>query len=312
VSGDGIPLVRVATLFTHLEYDEKTPVMREVHSGLLRFCRVLRYDMRGTGMSDRNVTDFSLDSLVSDLAAVIEASGFERFALFGQLMGGAESIVYAIRNPRRVSHVIAYNSYARGLALRFKEGPALASGLLVHIRRGWGSNDPAHAQLVRRRYFPDASTEQMRAIMETERVCATPEAAEEIYRTVTTVNIPDLLPKVTTPTLIIQSRHAAAPGLEIGKELAAAIPRSRFVILDNSSQLLLGGDPAVDTFLGEIARFLGRSPRATWKARLQGAGHSIVAYGHNVATSPGYRTTYAIFALMAAIATVVYYILALL
>ena len=76
--------------------------------------RYIRYDQRGCGLSDRDVTDLSLDAWVGDLEAVVDALGLKRFPLFGMSQGGAVAIAYAARHPERVSHLVFAGAYARG------------------------------------------------------------------------------------------------------------------------------------------------------------------------------------------------------
>jgi pimeloyl-ACP methyl ester carboxylesterase len=83
---------------THLEFDFETPIWRHLYRELSRDHQLIRYDTRGNGLSDREVELVSLEAYVSDLEAVVEAAGLERFALFGISQGCAMSIVYAVRH----------------------------------------------------------------------------------------------------------------------------------------------------------------------------------------------------------------------
>src|SRR5437764_14427950 len=92
VHGDGIPIVQAAHWLTHIGEDWKTPVWRPWYDALGARYRLYRYDARGCGLSDRESTDSSLDVLVTDLEAIVEAAKLDRFALFGTSQGGALSI----------------------------------------------------------------------------------------------------------------------------------------------------------------------------------------------------------------------------
>ena len=93
ISGEGPPLVRAPHWFTHLEYDWTNPAMRPWVEDLSKRYTVLRFDQRGTGLSDREVPEISLEAQARDLEAVIEAAGWERFALLGLSQGAAAAIV---------------------------------------------------------------------------------------------------------------------------------------------------------------------------------------------------------------------------
>ena len=101
---------------THLEFDFESPIWRHLYRELSRDHQLIRYDARGNGLSDREVEDVSLETFVSDLEAVVEAAGIERFALFGISQGCAISIAYAVRHPERVTRLVLYGGFALGWA----------------------------------------------------------------------------------------------------------------------------------------------------------------------------------------------------
>ncbi len=113
-SGAGPPLVRVANWFTHLDLDRQSAVWRHWFEFLSDGRTLIRYDPRGSGLSDRNVDDFSLDRWIDDLDAVVERAGLTRFALIGLCQGGAVAAAYAARYPDRVSRLVLYDSYPFG------------------------------------------------------------------------------------------------------------------------------------------------------------------------------------------------------
>ena len=112
--GDGPPLVRINNWFTHHEIDWESPIWRHWLEAFTRRRMLVRYDPRGSGLSDRDVTDFSLDAWVSDLEAVVDAAGLHRFPLVGLCQGGVVAIAYAARHPDRVSRLILYSAYPHG------------------------------------------------------------------------------------------------------------------------------------------------------------------------------------------------------
>ena len=122
ISGNGPPLVKTGNWLNHLEYDWDSPIWRHFFLGLSRDHRLIRYDPRGTGLSDWDVADISLDAWVNDLATVVDAAGLERFPLFGLSQGCAVSIAYAVRNPDRVSHLILCGGFALGAGKRWPGG----------------------------------------------------------------------------------------------------------------------------------------------------------------------------------------------
>jgi pimeloyl-ACP methyl ester carboxylesterase len=103
------------------------PIWRPLVERLARHRRLVRYE-RGCGLSDWEVDEFSVDALVRDLEAVVDAAGLERFPLLGLSQGGPIVVAYAARHPERVSRLILYGTYSCGY---FKRGPTPAQ----HVRR---------------------------------------------------------------------------------------------------------------------------------------------------------------------------------
>ena len=106
--GQGPPLVRALGWLTHLEHEWENPLWRFFIDAMSRRYLLVRFDGRGMGLSDRRVSDYSLEAQVRDLEAVVDALGLERFALYGISQGGPTAITYAVRHPKRVSHLILY------------------------------------------------------------------------------------------------------------------------------------------------------------------------------------------------------------
>jgi class 3 adenylate cyclase/pimeloyl-ACP methyl ester carboxylesterase len=99
--GDGMPLLKSAHYLSHLEYDWELPIHREFLLALAKDYSLTRYDARGNGLSDWDVGEISLDAWVSDMEAVVDAAGLEKFVLLGLSQGVAVSIAYAVKHPER-------------------------------------------------------------------------------------------------------------------------------------------------------------------------------------------------------------------
>ena len=114
VTGTGPPLVKVANWLSHLEFDTDSPVWRHWLAALSERHTLVRYDERGSGLSDWDAADISFEAWVRDLETVVDAAGLERFPLLGIAKGGAIAIAYAARHPERISHLVLYGTSARG------------------------------------------------------------------------------------------------------------------------------------------------------------------------------------------------------
>lgn len=262
--GQGPPLVKAANWLNHLEFDLKSPVWRHWLAGLSATHRLVRYDERGCGLSDWDVPEFSLEHWVQDLEAVVEASGVHRFPLLGISQGGPVAITYATRHPERVSHLILYGIYARGWARRGLSPEALAreEALITLTLRGWGQDTAAYRQLFTGLFVPDANEEQLRWFNELQRISTSPENAVRFQRTFGDLDVSDLLPGLTVPTLVLHAREDAKIPFEEGRWIAGQIPDCRFVALDSRNHVLLAHEPAWVVFLEEMRRFLGVEPSA--------------------------------------------------
>jgi pimeloyl-ACP methyl ester carboxylesterase/DNA-binding winged helix-turn-helix (wHTH) protein len=253
VAGQGPPLVKAANWLNHLEYDWQSPLWSELLHELAASHWLVRYDERGNGLSDWDVDDISFEAFVRDLESVVDAAGLDRFALLGMSQGCAVSIVYAIRHPERISHLVLYGGFARGRARR---DPEHARTLLSLVKQGWGQENPAFRQFFTSLFFPEGTPEQMQWFNDLQRITTSPENAVRIMQATGELDISDLLPQVRVPTLVLHCRNDAAVVLDEGRRLAAGIPGAKFVALENRNHLVLESEPAWEKFIGEIKTFL--------------------------------------------------------
>ena len=263
IEGDGPPLVKAGNWLTHLEYDRQSPVWRHWVRELSRTHTLIRYDERGCGLSDRELTATpTLDTYVDDLAAVVDAAGLERFALLGLSGGGPTAIEYAARNPERVSHLVLYGSYVRG---RYRRGPdeAERSRLLIELMRvGWGGSVPAFRQVFSSIYIPSAGEEQKRWYDDMQQASSTGEVAALLWRSRTQTDITETARRIGQPALVLHARGDRAVPYDEGRRLASLIPKARFVTLESDNHILQDGEPAWERFVAEVRAFLGDGQRA--------------------------------------------------
>lgn len=260
--GSGPPLVRVATWLTHLQYDWDSPLWRHWLDGLAQGRTLLRYDERGSGLSDRDVERFSIDAWVEDLEAVVDAAGLERFSLLGLSNGGPVAIAYAVRHPERVSRLVLCGAFSQGRLRRDPSSKARseAEALLSMIRAGWGRANPAFRRAFTALFVPDATHEQMEWFDELQRISTSAETAALMRLAREEVDVTDLAGRVVTPTLVMHAQEDAAVPFEQGRRLASAIPDARFVPLEGNNHILLEDEPAWGAFLRELDVFVPGLP----------------------------------------------------
>lgn len=264
--GPARPLVRVATWLTHLEHDAQ--VYAHWLTDLARGRTYLRYDLRGTGLSDRDVTDLSLEAKLADLEAVIDAAGVDQVDLLGLSGGGPVAIAYAHRHPHRVAHLVLYGSYARGRAKRGasplqREEEAL---LLSLTRAGWGGGNRAFRRVFTNLFMPDATAAEVDAYEAMQQVSTSAETAVGIRVASYQTDVSAIAAQLAVPTLVLHARNDAVAPFEEGRRLAATIPGAQLVPIEGRNHILGPDDPAWPVFVGEVGRFLDTPATARERA----------------------------------------------
>jgi pimeloyl-ACP methyl ester carboxylesterase len=179
-------------------------------------------------------------------------------SLLGISQGCAVSIAYAARHPERVSHLVLYGGYAQGWAKRARTEAEKqqAAAMLTLMRLGWGQENPAFRQLFTSQFIPEGTKEQADWFNELQRISTSPENAARNLEANGDVDVTQLLPKITVPTLVMHARDEARVPFDAGRRMAAAIPGARFVPLQSRNHLILEDEPAFARFIEEITLFL--------------------------------------------------------
>lgn len=258
VHGQGFPLVRAAHWLTNIEQDWRTPVWRPWFDALGDRYRFHRYDSRGCGLSDRKATGATLDVLVADLEAVVDAAKLDRFALLGISQGGAVSMAYAVRHPERVSHLVLLGAFARG-PLRRNPTPEAQEGLRAELKLievGWGQDNPAYRQFFTNLIFPNATAEQVQSFNDLQRMSCEPQQAARLVSTFSDIDASPYLARVTCPTLVLHTRGDVCAPFDEGLFMASSIPGARLVPLETRSHVPTPGEPSFDRVVEEIEAFV--------------------------------------------------------
>jgi pimeloyl-ACP methyl ester carboxylesterase/DNA-binding winged helix-turn-helix (wHTH) protein len=258
-TGNGPAIVKAANWMSHLEYDLESPIWRHWITELSRDHRLVRYDERGNGLSDRAVSDLSFEAMVADLESVVDTLDVERFVLFGVSQGCAVSVEYAVRHPERVSHLILYGGFVKGWRSAgdpVEIGQRIAMSSL--IRTGWGQDNPAFRQLFTSRFMPGASAEQMAWFNDLQRQSVAPDVAGDLHDMFGTIDVTDRLSAVRAPTLVLHARSDGVIPLESGRAFATGIPGAQLVTLESANHIMLADEPAFARFVDEVRRFIGK------------------------------------------------------
>lgn len=255
--GKGVPIIKAANWLSHLEYDWDAPIWSPLFRQLATDHQVVRYDERGNGLSDWDVDEISFDSFVTDLETVVGASGLDRFALLGISQGAAVSIAYAVRYPERVSHLILFGGYAAGWRIGAQEALMREREAVITLTEsGWGQDNPAYRQIFSSTFMPDATASELTWFNEFQRLTTSPANAAHFLSVFGDIDVRDLLARVTVPTLVIHSLGDQRIPVQVGRDIAAAIPNAEFVGLESNGHLLLGREPASQVFVDRVRAFI--------------------------------------------------------
>jgi pimeloyl-ACP methyl ester carboxylesterase/DNA-binding CsgD family transcriptional regulator len=256
IDGSGPPLVRTAFYLSHLELDWQCPPWKRYLEEYTRHHTLVRHDLRGFGLSEREVAEHSVEVWVRDLEAVVDAAGLERFAMIGMCHGGAMAIEYAARHPERVSRLVLYGAYARGRAKRGPMDVEMSEMGLRMVALGWGSYNNAFRQVWATMFQPTSTPESQRALAELQYQSSAGANAVQLLRAAAQLDVRASAQKVQCPTRVLHKTRNSALPVEEGRLLASLIPGARLVPLDSDNHLLTDLEPAWHEFWRELRDFL--------------------------------------------------------
>lgn len=246
-----LPLLRTGNWISHQDAEWDSPIVRPMLRDMSREFEMITYDGRGSGLSDRNVTEFSLDSMVQDMETVVDANELERFAVLAFSQSCAVTVAYAVRHPERLTGMVLYGGFLSNFRTR-EEIDAIAA----LFAQNWGHDNPATRQLFTSALWPDGTKAELDSFNELQRQALSPEAAARLFMTSHALDVRELATRVAVPTLVIHSRDEQGVPLECSREAASLIPGARLVTLDSRNHIVLEREPAYRKFIDETVAFL--------------------------------------------------------
>lgn len=264
---------------SHIRQEWQGPACRGYYKALADGRRLVRFDHRGAGLSDRDVQDVSLDAHVRDLEAVVDRLGFDRVALLGFVHSGPVAIAYAAAHPDRVSHLILWNSYAN--AADYSRSPRVEAARSL-IEHDWH----LYTEMEGYRYTEWVGGDEARWYTEYLRAAVTPDYLMKAFASIRQTDVSPMVSQVLAPTLVIHRRDLAVLAVDTARDLASRIRDARLVLIDGPWLVpFMGGGTAavagaIDTFLRAAeepapeARPAALTPRETEVLRLIAAGRT--------------------------------------
>jgi class 3 adenylate cyclase len=243
VFGSGPAIVSPSGIWGNVHlYKSAVFRVRAMYDDLVSLGRsVITYDSRGCGASDRDVDDYTLDSKLRDLEAVVEPAAPERFALCGFFLGGPTSIAYAARHPDRVDRLVLVNTFANAADYNELEPSMRLRNALRYTEAEWEFATLTIANAV----TGYTDSEGARGIAEAFRKGMTATGYMAFRDASDKIDVRNLLPQVVVPTIIIHDTTSPLQGIGVvTQRLAQLIPNARFVETDNPAKV-------IDEFLRE-------------------------------------------------------------
>jgi class 3 adenylate cyclase/pimeloyl-ACP methyl ester carboxylesterase len=261
VVGEGpVDLVFVPGFVSNLEVAWEDRWLRQPFERLASFSRLILFDKREQGLSDRVGRAPTLEETMEDLRAVLDAAGSERAAVLGTSEGGPMALLLAATYPERVSRLILYGTYAR-----LTRAPDYPDGFPPSVYDAWRRiihDEWAHApamRLLAPSLVGDADAE--RAWTRFIRMGTSPSGAAALIELYRDIDVRDVLPVVGVPTLVLHRRDDSAVRPALGRYMAKGIPGARFVETPGRDHAFFVG--GADAEIGEIEEFVtgGRQAR---------------------------------------------------
>ena len=232
VSGNGPPLVYVLGWMTHLEKGYNSPVYdnEQLVEMTSRQHLFVRYDGRGFGLSEREVEDFSLEARVSDLRAVVDAAGLEKFAILAASSGGPVAVAFTAQYPDRVTALVLGSSFA-STSWASEEALEEFDRIWDLIEVAW-LLPPVSDMFADMILTPTGSAVDRGVLGSMLRLCCDGPNVANYFRITNRLDVVEQAKKIKVPTLVIQARDDQVTPLEGGRELASLIAGSRFEIVE--------------------------------------------------------------------------------
>jgi pimeloyl-ACP methyl ester carboxylesterase len=255
ISGQSAPDLLFAPGFvSHLEQAWENPDGARFLHSLGAFSRLIRFDKRGTGLSDRSVGIPHLDERIDDIRAVLDAAGSKRAFLFGISEGGPMSILFAATYPDRVAGLILFGTYACAVGASVPQDDLAAAERAVRESWGTGKSLPGFAPSI----AGDPAAVQYFA--KSERLSASPSDVINLLRMNREIDVRHILPAIRVPTLVVHRRDDVRVRSLAGRELAAGIANARYVELAGNDHIPWVQDQGL--IVEEVRQFMGGAPDA--------------------------------------------------
>jgi class 3 adenylate cyclase len=266
--GSGPTLIATAAhLGMSISGDWRIEPIRRIAELTARRWIYVRYDPRGSGLSDRDATDFTVEASLRDLEAVANATAPDRFALFANGVFTAPAMVYAARHPERLSHLLMWMAFSRGVDRHAPHMEAILQLAAVDWRAATESSVRA-ADSWEHEELASQTAALMRESVEADTYVKFERDSEEW-------DVREYLPQISVPTLVMHPRNHPYFPAERARRIAAAIPGARLALVESSTVLF--PDTSIAAIAGEFLGIPPQRPAPTERAA-PASGTTVIVF----------------------------------
>ena len=258
IMGTGVPVVKAGNIMTHIELDAHSFAWRHLFDSLSEKNTLVRYDLRGMGLSDWDVDNVSFEDYLADLEAVVDAAGLDRFALLGFSQGCPLSIAYAAKHPERVSCLTLTAGYARGWRIRLtSQEQKREQAFLDLIETSWDGDTFIAQQMFTTSFAPEASREEARLFNKFLQRTAN---AKNLLRNLNAMSEIDLtsdLKSIQAPTRLFHVvDDTLNSSIDEARLIASEMQNAELIPIEGACHLVLEDDRAWPKYKDELRQFL--------------------------------------------------------
>lgn len=266
VTGEGNPIdvVYAPGTSSHLALAWELAPARRTAERLSSFARLIRFDKRGTGMSDRITSAATLEERTDDIRAVMDAAGSQTAVLLGASEGGSMACAFAAQHPERTRGLIVWGcqaTWVKRLGHPWGYEPKRYESMVKSLRDNWPSRDYVRGWGAG--LGPDAPEEAVEDFLRYIQASASPAAIVALEEMNGQIDIRDILPSIRVPTLILMREHDPIVSIDAVRAMADQIPEARVVVFPGASHGIAGPGLDPEPVYAVIEEFVTGAPPAT-------------------------------------------------
>lgn len=255
--GSGPPLVRIGHWLSKLDRDRASSIWGPLIERFARDRELIRYDLRGTGLSGRGVALDGVDRYCDDLLSVVNASGHDRVQIFAPSQAVPVALAFAARYPDRVDRMALYGGYVQGRRVRdLAPGELDTDTAIAMIRAGWGVRGSVFMESFVHIFCPDATPEQVQEIAETQKATVDADAAIRLRDAVDRFDVSALLDRVQCPVLVMHNADDAIHPVAQSQLIAQRLTNAQLLVFEGRNHIPLPQTPSWVQMMAAAEAFL--------------------------------------------------------